>query len=313
MSTISVILPVYNSKDFLCECIDSIISQTFTKWELIIVDDGSSDGSSDICDKYADGNSKIRVIHKTNGGLSSARNCGLDTAKGEYIYFIDSDDVLHREALSHLYDIATKYGSDITSAHYDYREICRFKPIENANIEIHDGIALIDKVLYQKKNFDNCAWNKLYKTSLFDDLRFYDCWFEDLDIFYKLYEKANIIALSDKVTYFYRKHPASFINRWSDGRADILDVCDRLYEYMAAKHPDMLSAARHRKFSAAFNTFIALNHSHVDNRPLAERCWSDIKKLRIEIISNPKSRLKNKAGAILSFLGQKLISCLSRY
>lgn len=95
MPTISIIVPVYNVEAYLCRCIDSILAQTFTDFELILVDDGSPDNCSSICDEYAKKDSRIVVVHKENGGLSDARNTGLDIAKGEYIGFVDSDDFIH--------------------------------------------------------------------------------------------------------------------------------------------------------------------------------------------------------------------------
>ena len=98
--TISIIVPVYNSEKYLDACIDSILSQSFRDFELILVDDGSKDSSAQICDEYASQDTRVRVIHKANGGVSAARNDGLDIAKGEYITFIDSDDWVERESLS---------------------------------------------------------------------------------------------------------------------------------------------------------------------------------------------------------------------
>ena len=110
---ISVIIPVYNVEKYLCECIDSVLGQTYQDYEVILVDDGSTDSSGTICDKYAETNSRIKVIHRKNGGLSEARNTGFDAANGEYIYFLDSDDYIRADALERMYEASKKTNADI--------------------------------------------------------------------------------------------------------------------------------------------------------------------------------------------------------
>lgn len=105
---ISVIVPVYNTEQYLPRCIESILSQSFTDFELLLIDDGSTDGSGKICDAYAEKDNRIRVFHKENGGVSSARNMGLDEAKGEWVYFVDSDDELLHDGLQVLFDNTNK-------------------------------------------------------------------------------------------------------------------------------------------------------------------------------------------------------------
>lgn len=111
--TVSVVIPVYNVEQFLCECVDSVLKQTYQDYEIILVDDGATDSSGKMCDEYAQKDSRIKVIHRKNGGLSAARNTGLDAASGEYIYFLDSDDWLKKETLQTLVDTAKKDKSDV--------------------------------------------------------------------------------------------------------------------------------------------------------------------------------------------------------
>ena len=118
MSEISIIVPVYNVEKYLENCIESILNQTFKDFELILVDDGSTDNSGKICDIYEKKDSRIKVIHKNNGGLSSARNAGLDIACGKYVGFIDSDDSIHPRMYEILYDLIKKYESDISCCNY---------------------------------------------------------------------------------------------------------------------------------------------------------------------------------------------------
>ena len=111
---ITLIIPVYNKKKYINHCLDSISAQTFEDFEVLLVDDGSTDGSAEICDEFANNNARVRVIHKQNGGVSSARNRGIEEAGGKYVVFCDADDEFPPDALSDLYAAAEKYGADIT-------------------------------------------------------------------------------------------------------------------------------------------------------------------------------------------------------
>ena len=114
MPKVSVIVPVYNTEQYLKECVDSLLKQTLTDLEIILIDDGSPDNSAYICDEYAKLDSRVKVIHKENGGLSSARNAALDICKGEYIGFVDSDDFVEPTMFEELYNSAINYNSDIS-------------------------------------------------------------------------------------------------------------------------------------------------------------------------------------------------------
>lgn len=169
MPKVSVIVPVYKAEQYLHNCIDSILNQTYTDFELILVDDGSPDKSGEICDKYAENDGRIRVIHKKNGGVSSARNEGMHAAKGEYICFVDSDDSLNIYFLQKCLELAKSYGDELI--------ICGYNKIENNKIqknifsdEKYDILqrdqvimTLVEKVLI-------CApWGKLYRSDIIKD------------------------------------------------------------------------------------------------------------------------------------------------
>ncbi len=114
MCEISIIVPVYKVEPYLRKCVDSILAQTFTDFEVILVDDGSPDNSGKICDEYASKDSRVRVIHKENGGLSSARNAGIDVARGKYLGFVDSDDYIEKDMYELLYDNIVKEQADLS-------------------------------------------------------------------------------------------------------------------------------------------------------------------------------------------------------
>lgn len=209
---ISVIVPVYNVKSFLPQCVDSVLNQTYKNIEIILVDDGSTDESGEICDKYSKLDKRVKTIHKANGGLSDARNVGIDNAKGKYFCFVDSDDIVDKNFVKSLYDAIVKTASDIS--------ICFFKKFfeEKELVEqtYNTEFVEMDKEtlsfqLFEKDNIHFiCACTKMYKKELFENLRFeVGRLHEDEFIVYKIFDKANKGVLVNSQLYFYRERPGS--------------------------------------------------------------------------------------------------------
>lgn len=204
---ISIIVPIYNAELTLTKCINSIFSQEYIDWELILVDDGSKDNSLALCQDIKEGNNNIFVVHKDNGGLASARNTGLEYAKGEYICFIDSDDSVEKNYLSSLIENLEKYDSDIS--------VCGFKFVNNGNITTsintqdrcyNNVFNNEDFLLLFETGLLNSACNKLYKrkiiannTLLFRDLTIV----EDLDFNIRYFQLINKLSLTRTTPYNY--------------------------------------------------------------------------------------------------------------
>jgi glycosyltransferase involved in cell wall biosynthesis len=280
--------------------------QTFDDWHLILVDDGSTDSSPKLCDYYASLTHRITVIHKPNGGLSSARNAGLDIADAEFVIFIDSDDEVHPDLISLLLKMQSETGADICTASNVNQTEYTFKPIHDEDYTIYTPNKAIETTLYQREGLVNSACNILYKRELFDDLRFTEgIGYEDLDFFYKIYSKANKIAHTKQITYLYRANPTSYINTWSKSRLDVLTVVDTIVDYMTNHGtPELQRAAADRRFSAYYNIF---NLATVNNeQAIADRCWQVIKEQRINELLDVHVRPKNKIGALTSLLGRKI-------
>lgn len=210
---ISVIVPVYNVEEYLPVCLNSILDQTYPVYELILVDDGSEDNSGIICEQYAKKDSRIKVIHKKNGGLSSARNAGIDIADGSYIAFIDSDDVVHPEYLERMLLTAKKENADIVACHFIKGENCQWKPLKTGK-EIRVGSQILDKM-----NVDDVvvtvAWNKLYRRELFinTELRYPEGKIhEDMFLTPQLLYHAKKMVLISEELYFYRQRPDSIMS-----------------------------------------------------------------------------------------------------
>lgn len=211
---ISIIVPVYNVEKYLKRCIDSILNQSFTDFELILVDDGSTDNSGKIIDEYALKDKRIKVIHKENGGQGSARNRGLDIAKGNYIGFVDSDDWIHKDMYKCMYQIINEDNTDIVQVGHNTVE----EYTEDKRGNINDlNIICIDNIIEKLADCNSFEIlplifpvNKLYKRRLWNNLRFPEGKFaEDLRIIYKIYEITNNYKIIDFNFYNYYMSPNS--------------------------------------------------------------------------------------------------------
>ena len=324
---ISVIIPVYNAEKYLEEAVASVCSQTYKDRELILVDDGSTDRSGEICENIAARVPGIEVIHKKNGGLSSARNAGIDKARGEYIFFLDADDIIPPYALDILfkcinyerYDVACGTTIKFHTTESSYEEMCgRTKISRPGNIPVrsHTPVEALTKILYQK-GIDNSACGKLFSASLFSNLRFREgTGYEDLDIITPLLLEASGVAEVRLPLYFYRQHASSYIHTFSMKRCDVLEVTERIVRHVESRCPELLPAARSRQLSANFNIFglLAANPSmpkggvsSAESKKTADNCWNKIKELRGESLRNPSVRLKNKIGILASYIGGRRI------
>ena len=213
---LSIIVPVYKVEKQLEQCIRSILNQSFTNFELILVDDGSPDKCGEICDEYEKKDKRIKVIHKKNGGLSDARNAGLDIAKGKYIGFVDSDDIIHPEMYERMYNFINKYNVDIVQCKFkkfkSIEDINKLSNINNTNIEYYTSKeAIMDMIDNNKINVN--TWNKLYKRELFENERFPKGKIhEDEFLTYKLIYKSNKVAYINEELYYYYQNDNGIMN-----------------------------------------------------------------------------------------------------
>ncbi len=234
MPLISVVVPVYKVEPYLSRCIDSILSQTFTDFDLILVDDGSPDNCGKICDEYAQKDNRIRVIHKENGGLSSARNAGIDwvfaNSNIHWITFIDSDDWIHPKYLEFLLSGATSTNTDICAC--EYTETAEFFDFECLNNV--DPQKLTPEELFVNHHVTSViACCKLYKKTCFNSIRFpIGKLHEDEYTTYKiLFEKSHISYLKAPL-YFYYVNPDSIVrSQWSPKRLDAITAYEEQIAY----------------------------------------------------------------------------------
>ncbi len=310
---ITVVVPVYNVEDYLERCFNSIVLQSYRNLEIIIVDDGSTDNSGDICDKLGATDSRVTVIHKKNGGLSDARNAGIDIAKGVYISFVDSDDYIDYRMIENLHKSLVRNDSDIST--------CAFMPFCGSNgssIEVgyeftektFNREGALEEMMYQK-SISNSAWGKLYKLSLFgNDIRYpigKIC--EDLGTTYKLFARSiNITAIS-YVGYFYLQRAGSILHSsFSEKRLDSLSFSFEQLKYINENYPKISSAAINRYFSEA--SFLLSEMSIVDNGVLSRfstACLTVINRYKLTVLRDRRSRVRFRIFAFIAIPNARLL------
>lgn len=286
---ITIVVPVYKVEKYIDKCINSILKQTYKNLEIILVDDGSPDTCGEICDNYAKQDARIKVIHKENGGLSDARNAGIDIAKGKYISFIDSDDYIDSEYIELLYKTIIKDETDMAiSAHkviYDNGTI-----LEKATGEesILSSKEVLKRILYDD-GIDLSAWAKLYKMELFKDVRYpKGRLFEDAATTYKLINRCTNVSIISKSTYNYVIRGNSITNlNFSEKKMDLIKSTEEMCEYIKNKYPDLQSACNRRLMYAYLSTLTQLVKSDKKNKKIEQQLYLYIKE-------NSKPILKDK-------------------
>lgn len=238
---ISIIVPIYKVEKYLDKCIESLVNQTYTNLEIILVDDGSPDKCPEMCDKWAEKDSRIKVIHKPNGGLSDARNAGMKEANGEYIVFTDSDDFLDKHFIEYLYiaiidnevemsscDFAYYYDGDIVT-----NEVTRGK------ITVSSSETAIEDIL-NNRNVRAVAWNKMFHRGLLVGEEFpVGKYHEDEFFSYRIIHKAKKIAYIDSALYYYRQREGSIMASFNIKHLDSLEAGLERLSLLKKYYPDL--------------------------------------------------------------------------
>lgn len=311
---ISVIIPAYNAQEYLRECLDSVLAQSFSDFEAIVVNDGSTDDTLKIAEEYALKDPRIKILNEVNSGVSAARNIGIKSAKGTWLTFLDSDDTITPDSLSILYEVSAKTQCKIVKASFSQERINIKKVPTKYSVEIFDAFSLTERILYQTI-CDCSAWATLFHKTLFIfELFLEGIRYEDLDFFYRIYLRVDNIAVVNYKTYYYRPNPHSFVNTFSTSRLDVLSVTERLEQYMRKNYPQLLPAAQDRRLSANFNMFALMGL--VDKEKYQnemQKCWSLIRSYRMSSLFSRKTRLKNKMGTLASLFGQRAFLFFAKF
>ena len=293
---ITVVVPVYKVEEYIYKCVDSIINQTYKNLEIILVDDGSPDNCPKICDDYSKKDKRIKVIHKENGGLSDARNFGIENSKGKYICFVDSDDFIHEKYVEILYNNLKNNNADISMCHHyqfiNYNETNDYLPEEETSI--YTGLEILNR-LYEDYLNNIVAWNKLYKKELFNNIKYpKGKKLEDAYIIHKLYNNSKKVVITNLELYYYIQRENSIMSSLNTNVLTEQDLLIDRIEYLEKNKlvgEAIYKNTLHKFVERLYDNYYYLNiHGHI-NPNLYKKYFKYIKKYIKIIRLNKKEKL----------------------
>lgn len=263
---VSVVIPVYNIEKWLWQCVESVISQTYADLQIILVDDGSTDSSGKICDEYAANDSRIEVIHKENGGLSDARNAGTEMAKGEYIYYLDGDDWLDKDAIKTAVQFSYSHDCDvIQSGHWyassDYLGFDKEFLSQSQQPFVLNRVKAMRQLILNNylKNF---AWGKLYRTGIVKKHPFpVGKYFEDSFWQHLIIDESSNVGIIPQPYYFYRQRTESISGGVSLRSFDLIEGLENRLSFISEKYPSLYKVAARRLWKAVWLLRFGINNS----------------------------------------------------
>lgn len=311
---ISVVVPIYNVEKYLSRCLESIVQQTYKNIEILLINDGSTDNSLLICEEYAKKDKRIKILTQENGGLSAARNTGIDHACGKYITFVDSDDEIETDMLEYLYNII--HNADLA--------VCQRQNITedgkkiNSKIKVKPRIVLGNKhcmkEFFSSRDIDTVAWGKLYKTDLFKTVRYpLGKYHEDIFTTYQIIAQCDSISIGDKKKYLYRQRDTS-ISKTSFSIKHLDSVKGNLEraEYIRKYYPELLNYAQAGIVYAANVCSVRMAKSGIIDTEIIVRLQSLYRKYEKQFLKG-KSGLLAKVFSIFAWLNlRKLLVIYSR-
>ena len=312
---VSVIIPVYNVERYLPRCIASVLMQTYRDLEIILVDDGSSDASAALCDAYAAGDERITVIHQENGGLSAARNAGIERASGDAFFFLDSDDYIAADCMEKLVSLLERHDADVS--------VIRMKRVpesengtcaQSADEEelVMNAERAIEESLYQKR-FSCCAPAKLYRRHALGAIRFpVGRGSEDLATCHLFLNNARSIVYTSYPGYYYRQREGSVMHAFHPGRLDALEWAEAIEAFCREAYPGIRRAAACRTFNVAVHLVLDMPDCSALYPRYSPVLWHAIRRTRANVLLDPKSRGREKAAALLSFGGERVLKAAWR-
>lgn len=293
---VSVIVPVYNVESYLRKCLDSIVGQTYHDLEIILVDDGSTDKSGDICDEYAKNDSRIIVIHKENGGLSDARNAGMRIATGEYVGFVDSDDWIELDMYEILYQLCEQYQLDLVAARFCLNE----NGIDVNNCVTNKFVEMTGKELLECNIFEcdskvvtNSVWDRLYRRTLIQGIEFpKGRKYEDICFTTNVFLKAERCGYLDKELYHYTVRDDSIMGKSKLNQKGLpIEIFHDLLPLLKEKAEILYQADETILADGALYNYVYRCQEYYADLFGKKECSEQIKLLRREICSN-RQRIK---------------------
>lgn len=309
---ISVIIPVYNVEKYLKNCLDSVINQTYKNIEIILVDDGSTDNSGKICDEYAQKDLRIKVIHKENGGLSDARNVGIEQSIGKYITFIDSDDDIDTGYVRYLYELLNRNNTKMSIAAYT---------VVSKEKKIDIGAGYEEKVLTTEECLDrmlceegftisSCA--KLYSKELFQNVQFPIAKLnEDNGTTYKLILQCEKIAYGNKSIYnYYKRENSIMTSSFNLKKLDLITLTDEMCDNIDEKYPNLKECTDKKRITSRFSILRQMLVGKLDAEQefVMKEIERYIKKRKKQILKNKKMNKRDKIALITLLLGRSIFA-----
>lgn len=252
-SVVSVVVPVYNIADLVGRCVDSLLNQTYESLEVLLVDDGSSDGSERLCDEFAARDPRVRALHKPNGGISDARNHGISHATGEYVCCIDGDDYVSRDFVANLLRPFETENVDMSVV--GFQKVPANAPEPETGAAGAPEFRLLDSneallALFYQNGLTTSAWGKLYRRELFGGIEYpVGSIQEELPVTYRLVDRSRAVALVDSQDYFYVQHPKSLTATSNfRSRTKAIDFAQEAVDFAEGRSPELAAAARTRLF-----------------------------------------------------------------
>lgn len=294
---ISVIIPVYNVKGYIARCLESVVLQTYQNLEIVVIDDGSEDGSGNICESYKKQDTRIKVYHKTNGGLSDARNFGLDRCRGEYVAFVDGDDVVAPDYIEYLYFLITKGRADISSCGiipFIEKEPVNKLYKKNQPLDIVCTEDMLKRMAMQIST-THSACNKLFKASLWADIRFPDVLYEDYAIIYYLVSHAKRCVVGKDAKLYYRQRSSSIMGRkFSDNQLVLLDIADKVTDWMIEQYPSTYEEALRMKMVAYCSVLKSMIEANANHPEIKDRIVRWVRGIAPEMLRFSNIRMSDK-------------------
>ena len=318
MVKISIIVPVYNVSKYLKQCLDSITAQSYKNLEIILVDDGSTDGSNRICDEYADNDARIKVIHKENGGQASARNEAAKIAQGEYIIYIDSDDYINKMHIQNLIQVALEYDADLVQCAMiefwdSLNETKIIEPKDRQNKkQLYTATAALKEFSYQRI-FTPSPWCKLLKKDLMANIEFpVGIGYEDMAITYKIIGRAHKIVYIPEISYYYRQHQNSTMHsKFSEKKIDRIRIADQFLNYIKTYYPELTTSAYTRYLLAQLQLLMELPFDK-KYKNIRNKTFNNIKMYRNIMLHDKEAPIKLKFMVGASYLGPIILMYLGR-
>ena len=310
MAEVSIIVPVYQVENYLHKCVDSILAQTFTDFELILVDDGSKDRSGQICDEYAEMDERVTVIHKENSGPSDTRNRGIEQAAGNYFMFVDSDDYIAPTMVECLYQSILKENADIAACNFLYF----FEDDRNQDFSTNIQWEVVSgaEIFYNRKNDRSCGywtvvWNKLYKSKVFGKLRFRaGKYYEDEFWANDIYQMDIKMVTIPECLYYYRQHGNNSMKTTNSKKN--LDILEALQERIGVYLMDQTHSAQAYRVLIYSLEYLEKSKRMITNREEKAKYLQAEKRTKDIVHQLRKRKLTNIQRTSLVFL--ELAPCL---